>query len=136
MSEVPDIRIRNHKRGSSPSHPELAQLCTQSQQCWERAQVTPCPRAASGEESCYFARSASCTRCAEQCTGGEIKNYLSTKKKIAKQLISFCPLFHSPARDSQLPGHRDVLSYSKAHSPALTSLAVFSSIHCPRENCQ
>lgn len=93
------------------------------------------PRAASGERSCNFARSASCTRCAEPVHWRWNKNDLFMKKKNSKQLISFCPLFQSPALP-QLPGYRDVLSYSNAHSPALTSLLIFSSIHCPRVNCQ
>lgn len=44
-------------------------LYTISAQCWERAQVPPYPRAASGEGSCNFAHSASCTHCGEAVHG-------------------------------------------------------------------
>lgn len=138
MSKVPDICIRNHECGSSPSHTD-PKICTQSQHTagrGHRYHLIPEQQVGKGPVILLALLLAHVVQ--SQCTGDEIlKNYLfMKKKKKSDQLISFCPLFHSPARGSQLPGHRDVLPYSKAHSSALTSLLIFSSIHCPRVNCQ
>lgn len=87
------LQQKSQKWEQPKAHRSCSALYPISAWCQEETQVPHYPGAASKEGPVILLALPLATIVQNQCTGGEIKNYLFMKKKVAKQLISFCPLF-------------------------------------------